>query len=80
MEVAHSTPFLTSTILFSSTSDFDKALKSELWACHEHMKISITELNNMPVLDRKNYIILHNKSMEKQKQEMDKMMKRGKHK
>jgi hypothetical protein len=53
--------FLVSTILFSLTSDYDKQLKEELWKCHKHMNLSMEEIYNMPRLDRKNYIRIHNK-------------------
>ena len=60
-----------SEILFSITSNYEKNLKTELWLCHENMGVSLTELNNMSVLDRKNYIALHNRHVEKQKQQFD---------
>ena len=75
MEVARLTPFLPSTILFLLTSDYERHLKEELWLCHTNMKISLTELNNMSVLDRKNYIFLHNKTVERQKLELEKRKK-----
>ena len=71
MEAALSTPFLPSTILFSLTSNFEKNLKHELWLCHKHMNLSMEELYNMPVSDRKNYIIIHNKDVEKEKERLE---------
>lgn len=68
MEVGLSIRFLESTILFSLTPNYEKNLKTELWLCHENMGVSMTELNNMSVLDRKNYIVLHNRHIEKQKE------------
>ena len=67
MEEALLSPFLGSTILFSLTSNFEKNLKHELWLCHKHMNLSMEELYNMTVSDRKNYIIIHNKDVEKEK-------------
>ena len=61
MEVARSIPFLESMILFSITSNFEKQLKQELWLCHKNMDLSMEELNNMTVADRRNYIAIHNK-------------------
>lgn len=53
--------FLVSTILFSLTSNYDKILKEELWTCHKYMNLTMEEIYNMPRLDRKNYIKIHNK-------------------
>ena len=66
MEVARSKPFLDSTILFSLTSNFEKVLKHELWLCHKNMDLSMEELYNMTVADRKTYIVIHNKEVEKE--------------
>ena len=71
MEVAHLVPFLESMILFSLTSNFEKNLKYELWLCHKHMNLSMEELYNMPVSDRKNYILIHNKEVEKEKERLE---------
>lgn len=73
MEVALLQPFLESKILFSLTSDFDKNLKLELWLCHSNMNLSMEELYNMTVADRKSYIILHNNQMEKEKERLKNM-------
>ena len=71
MEEALLPPFLGSTILFSLTSDFEKNLKHELWLCHKYMNLSMEELYNMPVSDRKNYILIHNKEVEKEKERLE---------
>ena len=71
MEEALSSPFLGSTILFSLTSNFEKNLKHELWLCHKYMNLSMEELYNMPVSDRKNYILIHNKEVEKEKERLE---------
>ena len=73
MEVAHSLPFLESTILFSLTSNFDRNLKMELWLCHVNMKLSMEDLYNMTVADRKTYISIHNKETEKERERLEKM-------
>ena len=75
MEEALLPPFLGSTILFSLTSDFEKNLKHELWLCHKHMNLSMEELYNMPVSDRKNYILIHNKEVEKEKERLNRIKK-----
>lgn len=74
MEVARLTRFLESKILFFSTPKMEKALKNELWTCHKYMKISMTELLRMPVADRKTFIVIHNRLVEKEKKEMDAKM------
>ena len=71
MEEALLPPFLGSTMLFSLTSKFEKNLKHELWLCHKHMNLSMEELYNMPVSDRKNYILIHNKEVEKEKERLE---------
>ena len=75
MEVALSTPFLESMILFSLTSNFEKNLKQELWLCHKHMNLSMEDIYNMTVADRKAYIAIHNKQVEKEKESLEKRRK-----
>lgn len=74
MEVAHKPPFFNSRILFSLTSNFEKKLKTELWLCHSYMKLSMEDLYNMTVADRRTYISIHNKQMEKEKEKAMKGM------
>jgi hypothetical protein len=45
--------------------DYEKHLKEEIWCCHKHMGLSFFDINNMPIQDRKMYITLHNKEVEK---------------
>lgn len=73
MEEAHLPRFLDSMILFSLTSNFEKNLKTELWLCHSNMKLSMEDLYNMTVADRKSYIMIHNKQMEKEKERLKNM-------
>lgn len=63
-------------ILFSITSNFERQLKQELWLCHKNMDLSMEELNNMTVADRRNYIAIHNKQVEKEKERLDNMRKK----
>jgi hypothetical protein len=71
MEAALLPPFLDSTILFLSTSNFEKTLRQELWLCHKHMDLSMEDLYNMSVTDRKSYIIIHNRQVEQEKQRLE---------
>ena len=73
MEEALLPPFLESMILFSLTSNFEKNLKTELWLCHSNMNLSMEDLERMTVADRKSYIVIHNKQMEKEKEKLEKM-------
>lgn len=70
MEEAHLTPFFPSMILFSLIyENYEKDLKKEIFLCHKNMKMSIDEIYNMPIQDRKFYIRTHNKEIEKEKQQ-----------
>lgn len=73
MEAASLTPFLPTTILFSSLNDpvHEKQLKEELYSCHKNMEISMTELLRMPVMERRSYIGVHNKLSEEEKKRLD---------
>lgn len=71
MEVALLIRFLQSTILFSLIyKDYEKDLKKEIWLCHKYMKLSMTEIYNMPIQERKFYIITHNKQVDAEKRSL----------
>lgn len=73
MEVALLTRFLGSTILFSLMYDkYEENLKRELWLCHKNMNLSIETLERLPVSDRKLYIRLHNKEIDREKSKLNK--------
>lgn len=76
MEVALSVRFLGSQVLFSLTSNYEKALKNELWLCHKNMDLSMNDLYQMPTGDRKAYINIHNKVVEKEKERLEKLHKK----
>jgi len=71
MEAALLPPFLDSTMLFLLTSNFEKTLRQELWLCHKHMNLSMEDLYNMTVADRKSYIIIHNRQVDQEKQRLE---------
>lgn len=77
MEAALLPPFFESTILFSSHTKFEKNTKKEIWLCHEYMGLSMNDIYNMPIMDRKSFIAIHNKELEKQKEKL-KVKKRRK--
>lgn len=70
MEVALSIRFLDTMILFSLTSNFERILKKELWLCHKNMDLSMDDIYKMTVADRKTYITIHNKLVEKEKEQL----------
>lgn len=78
MEVARSTPFLESKTLFLLTTEYEKALKKEIWLCHKNMKLSLTEIYNMTIMDRRIFISIHNQESAKEKKEIESKMKRRK--
>jgi hypothetical protein len=43
-------------------SDYEKSFKEEIWGCFKYIGIPMETLMNMPIADRKYYIMLHNKS------------------
>lgn len=76
MEAAPSLPFLNSEMMFSLIYDnYEKDLKREIWLCHKNMDLSISEIENMPIRDRKYYIREHNKSVQIEKQRFNKKRK-----
>jgi hypothetical protein len=41
-------------------SEYERAFKEELWGCFKYIGIPFETLMNMPVADRKFYIMMHN--------------------
>lgn len=52
------------TNLFFSTlpNEYERIFKEELWGCFKYIGIPMETLMNMPIADRKYYIMLHNKT------------------
>ena len=67
------TPFLDTTTIFLSTASHidEKELREELWVMHKYMKLSLTELYSMPIVDRKTYLKVHNKICEEEEKQRD---------
>ena len=64
-----STPFLSGTKLFSSISpDYRVALHEEMWVCFKFIGIPFDTLYEMPVSERRYYIMKYNEYM-KEKEE-----------
>lgn len=57
--------------MFSVIYDnYEKNLKQELWMCHKHMNLTMNEIYEMTIRDRKFYIQTHNKVVEKEAEQM----------
>ena len=52
------------TNLFFSTlpDEYERSFKEELWGCFKYIGIPMETLMNMPISDRKFYIMLHNRT------------------
>ena len=51
--------------MFSVIYDnYEKNLKQELWLCHKNMNLTMDEIYQMTIRDRKFYIQTHNKAIE----------------
>lgn len=58
--------------------DYEKNLKQELWLCHKNMNLSMNEIYEMTIRDRKFYIQTHNREVSKETEQMKQNMKRKK--
>lgn len=77
MEEALLLPFLKSEMMFSLIYDnYEKDLKKELWLCHKNMKLSMTEIERMPIRDRKYFIREHNKMIQTEMQKYNNRRKK----
>ena len=65
--MAHRLCFYRLTNLFFSTlpSEYEKSFKEEIWGCFKYVGIPMDVLMNMPIADRRYYIMMHNKQTEK---------------
>jgi hypothetical protein len=43
-------------------NEYERQLKEEIWGCFKYIGIPMETLMNMPISDRKYYIMLHNKA------------------
>ena len=57
--------------MFSEIYDnYEKNLKKELWMCHKHMNLTMDEIYEMTIRDRKFYIRTHNEAVAKEVADM----------
>lgn len=57
--------------MFSVIYDnYEKNLKQELWMCHKNMDLTMDEIYEMTIRDRKFYIQTHNKAAEREVEQM----------
>jgi len=47
------------------------ALKDEIWGCFKYIGIPMNEIMNMPVYDRKYYILKHNMEQDELQKELE---------
>lgn len=50
-------------------NNYERALKDEIYGCFKHIGIPIETVYNMPVQDRRYFILKHNEEQERRKQE-----------
>jgi hypothetical protein len=46
-------------------SEYEKSFKEEIWGCFKYVGIPMDVLMNMPIADRRYYIMMHNQQAEK---------------
>ena len=57
--------------MFSVIYDnYEKNLKQELWLCHKNMNLTMDEIYQMTIRDRKFFIQTHNKAIARQAQQL----------
>ena len=65
--------------MFSVIYDnYEKNLKQELWMCHKNMDLTMDEIYEMTIRDRKFYIQTHNKAVEREVEQMRQVLVRNK--
>lgn len=52
-------------------NNYERILKEEIYGCFKHIGIPIETVYNMPVQDRRFYIMKHNDEQEKRRNEME---------
>jgi hypothetical protein len=45
-------------------SEYEKSFKDEIWGCFKYVGIPMDVLMNMPIADRRYYIMMHNRQTE----------------
>lgn len=58
-------------------SNYERTLKDEIYGCFKHIGIPIETVYNMPVQDRRYYILKHNEEQERHKEERERNEKGG---
>ena len=62
---------LTNTYFSILPNEFEKNLKDEIWGCFKYIGIPMDTIMNMPIQDRKYFIMKHNADEEELKQEIE---------
>lgn len=68
---------LTNTFFSTLNSNFERNLKEEIFGCFKHIGIPIETVYNMPIQDRRFFILKHNQEQENLKSEHEKSSKSG---
>jgi len=52
-------------------NNYERVLKDEIYGCFKHIGIPIETVFNMPIQDRRYYILKHNEEQERRKKEYE---------
>jgi hypothetical protein len=62
---------LTSIFFSISPEDYERNLKDEIWGCFKYIGIPLDTVMNMPIQDRKYFIMRHNAEQEEMKRRIE---------
>jgi len=62
---------LTKTFFSTLPSNYERILKDEIYGCFKYIGIPIETVYNMPIQDRRYFIMKHNEEQEKRKSESE---------
>ena len=52
-------------------NEYEQAFKEEIWGCYKYIGIPLETIYNMPIQERKYYIVMHNKSVQAENNAME---------
>ena len=62
---------LTNTYFSILPAEFEKNLKEEIWGCFKYIGLPMDTIMNMPIQDRKYYIMKHNADEEELRRDIE---------